>query len=106
MTTRTKQGWNGLQYEDETNIIHGGDSGSDKTGITIGSPHDDAGYEFADGQYARVVRVDGVGTLGFVTTDGNEHVVEMDAKTELRGYNITAILSSSLTTCTGIHLFW
>ena len=106
MTTRTKQGFNAEDYHDQTNIIHGGDSGSAGTGILIEGPYDAGGYEFADGQYARIVRVDAAGTLGFITTDGNTHVVEMDAKTELRGYEVTAILNASTTTCTGIHLFW
>ena len=106
MTTRTKQGFNAQQYEDETNIIHGGDSGSAGTGVPVEGPYDAGAYTFATGQYARVVRVDTAGTLGFTTTDGNTHVVEMDAKTELRGYQVTSILDLSTTTCTGIHLFW
>ena len=103
MTERLKQGWNGEDHHDRTNIIHGGDSGSAGTGITISGS---TGYEFASGQFCRLVRVDAAGTVGFTTLDGNTHIVDMDAKTELRGYYITAILDASSTTATGIHLFW
>jgi len=80
------------------------------TGIDI-SGNEELVCETEFGFTPRVIRVDGAGVVAFRTLDDNTHVVDMAAKTELRGIFIKSIFQDTYTvaalrtTATGIHLF-